>query len=55
LTNLELEDNEIKSLIDILGFSLEVCPIESVGQEIKITRELVANLIIKLEKSIERV
>ena len=50
MKKIELEDDEITSLVDILRFSLEVCPIESVGQEVKITRDLVENLILKLEK-----
>jgi hypothetical protein len=55
MINLELEDDEIRSLVDILRFSLEVCPIESVGQEVKVTRDLIENLILKFEKSIEHI
>lgn len=45
----KLSDEEVKTLIEILKYSLDYCPIEGIGYDVSITRDGVQNLIVKLE------
>lgn len=50
MARIELEEDEIRAIVDILRFSLTACPIESVSRQEKITRNLIESIISKLEK-----
>ena len=47
-----LDDEEMKTLIEILKYSLDNCPIESISQELDITGDKVEDLVTKLEKAL---
>ena len=49
---LGLDDHELRTLIEILRYALDYCPIEGVSYEIKIAREQVEALIAKLEEAL---
>ncbi|MDE1862391.1 MAG: hypothetical protein KGI33_05720 [Thaumarchaeota archaeon] len=44
-----LNENEIKSLIAILKFAEEACPVESIDQDFAINPEKIEALIVKLQ------
>jgi len=47
---LDLSDEEVKTIIDILKYSQDYCPIESVSDRVDITIDRVQELIVKLEQ-----
>jgi hypothetical protein len=49
----EFSDEEVKTLIEILKYSLDYCPIEGISYGVNITRDEVQNLIAKLEKALK--
>jgi hypothetical protein len=49
----ELDDKEMKTLIEILKYSLDNCPVESIGKELNITNDKVEDLVAKLGKALE--
>lgn len=52
LRQVELLNEEIKTLIEILKYSLDYCPIEGISYEITISKDEIQNLIAKLEKTL---
>ncbi len=48
---LELTDDEVNALLEILKYSLMMCPVESISQTTSITSDKVQDLIDKLEKA----
>jgi len=48
-----LDDEEMKTLIEILKYSRDNCPIESISQELDITGDKVEDLVAKLEKALK--
>ena len=46
-----LGDEEVKTPIEALRYSLDSCPLESLSEEIDITGEKVEDIIAKLEKA----
>ena len=48
-----LDDEEMKTLIEILKYSVDSCPIESISQEINITSDKVEDLVTKPGKGIK--
>lgn len=49
----ELGDEEVKTLIEILKYSLDYCPLESISEELNINGEKVEDLIARLEKALQ--
>lgn len=49
----EFSYEEVKILIEILRFSLDNCPVESITNEVDITGDKVQDLIAKLEKALK--
>ena len=45
----ELTAEEVKILIGILKYALDVCPVESASDEVAVTRDKVEDLVEKLE------
>jgi hypothetical protein len=50
---LELGTDEVKTIIEILRYSLDNCPIESISKELNITNDKVEDLIAELGKALE--
>jgi len=50
---IELSGEEVKLISEILSYSLEACPVESISEEVEITAEKVEELIEKLERALE--
>lgn len=48
----ELGDEEMKTVIEILKYSLDYCPLESISEELEISHEKVEDIIAKLEKAL---
>ncbi len=53
LNQTELNDEEIRMIIDVMKYAMNNCPIESASDEVDITADKVANLISKLEKMLQ--
>jgi len=53
LTAIDLGDEEIKTLIAIMKFSIDACPLGSVSQEFEIDAEKLEKLIAKMEKGLQ--
>ena len=49
----ELGDQELKTIVEILRYSLDYCPIEGVSYEMNITHDQVEALIGKLERALK--
>ncbi len=49
----ELNDDEMKTIIGVLKFASENCPIETASNEVDISEDKVKNLIMKLENSLK--
>ena len=49
----KLVDEEVKTLIEILKYTVDYCPLESISEELNITRDRVEDLIAKMEKAIK--
>jgi hypothetical protein len=47
---MEFSDEEIKSLIGVLKYALDYCPLEGISEEVNVTRDKVEDLTLKLEK-----
>lgn len=52
--NVELSYEEAKTIVELLKFSLDSCPIESISHEVDITSDKVQDLITKLEKTLQK-
>ena len=50
---LELETDEVKTIIEILKYSVDSCSIESITNEVNITVNGVEDLIQKLQKDMQ--
>jgi len=48
-----LGDEEVKTLIEILKYAVDYCPLESISEELNITGDKVEDLIAKLEKALK--
>jgi hypothetical protein len=46
---IELTSNEINVLTEILNYSMEYCPIESISSDIEINHDLIQSIIFKLK------
>lgn len=53
MTLVDLNEEEIKTLIAIMQFSIAACPLGSVSQEFEIDAEKLENLIAKMEKGLK--
>ena len=53
MTAIDLSDEEIKTLIAIMKFSIDACPLCSVSQEFEIDAEKLEKLIAKMEKGLQ--
>ena len=53
LTTIELNEEEIKTLVAIMKFSIDACPLGSVSPDIEIDAEKLEKLIAKMEKGLE--
>lgn len=53
MTTIELDEEEIKTLIAVMQFSIAACPLGSVSQEIEIDSEKLEKLIAKIEKGLQ--
>ncbi len=49
----DLTVDEIKTLLDILNYSLVSCSVENVGEQVDITAESVQTLVAKLQKTLD--
>jgi hypothetical protein len=45
-------DDELKALVEILRYALEVCPVEGIGYDMTITRDEIQDLIQRFEKTL---
>ncbi len=52
---IDFNDVEVKTLIEILRYSLDYCPIEVASDVVRVTRERVENLLDKLEDSLRSI
>jgi hypothetical protein len=52
VTTIDLNEEEIKTLIAIMQFSIAACPLGSVSQEFEIDAEKLEKLIAKMEKGL---
>ena len=50
LTVLDLNDEEIKMLVEILNFSIAACPLGGISQDIEIDENKIEKLISKIQK-----
>jgi len=50
---LELVTDEVKTIIEILRYSADNCPVESISEELDITFDKVEDLIAKLEEALK--
>ena len=46
----DLSEDEVKAIIDILKYSMDSCPIESVSDRVSITADQLQEIVAKLEK-----
>lgn len=51
---LELDDLDVKTIIEVLKYSLESCPIESISDQVSISSDGIEELIEKLEWTLEQ-
>jgi hypothetical protein len=52
-TQLVLNEQEIKMLIDILRFSIAACPLGGIGKDIEIDADMLEKLISKMEDALK--
>jgi len=52
LTTIDLNQEEIKTLIAILNFSIAACPLQGISQEVEIDADKIEKLITKIEKGL---
>jgi len=48
-----LGDEEVKTLVEILKYAVNYCPLESISEELNITGDKVEDLIARLEKTLK--
>ncbi len=48
---IDLDEREVKTIVEILKFSLGSCPIESISDQVAISADAVQELIAKIEKA----
>lgn len=53
VTQLDLNEQEIKMLIDILRFSIAACPLGSISQEVEIDADMIDKLISRMENALK--
>ncbi|MGI0073895.1 MAG: hypothetical protein ACREA3_08790 [Nitrosotalea sp.] len=53
MTSIDLNEEEIKTLIAIMQFSISACPLASVSQEFEVDEEKLEKLISKMQKGLE--
>lgn len=53
MTTIDLNEEEIKTVIAIMQFSIAACPLGSVSQEIEIDAVKIEKLITKMEKGLQ--
>jgi hypothetical protein len=53
VSQLVLNEQEIKMLIDISKFSIAACPLGSISQEIEIDADMIDKLISKMENALK--
>jgi hypothetical protein len=49
----EFGDEELRTLIGVLKYAVDYCPLESISEELNITGDKVQDLIAKLEKALK--
>ena len=50
----ELTEDEVKTISDILKYSLGSCPVESIGDRVQISTDKVEDLAAKLEQALKQ-
>lgn len=53
VAQLNLNEQEIKMLIDILRFSIAACPLDGISQDVKIDADMLEQLISKMENTLK--
>jgi Mn-dependent DtxR family transcriptional regulator len=48
--NINLSEEELKTIVEILTYSLGSCPVESISDKVNISADSVQELVAKLEK-----
>ncbi len=49
--NVELSEDQVKTLVEILKYSLDACAIENITEKVPISQESVQDIIAKLERA----
>jgi len=53
LTQIDLNEEEIKTIVAVLKFSISACPLGGISQDVEIDEEKLEKLISKMEKGLE--
>jgi len=53
MSRLDLNEQEIKMLIDILRFSITACPLSSISKGVEIDADMLEKLISKMENTLK--
>lgn len=51
---LDLDETEVRTLIELLRYSLDSCPVESIGSGVRISAIGIEGIIGKLEQALEK-